>query len=107
MPVYIKLDPDKRVLLNDLPAKTYEDISKRLGVSWREIAAAPFENLGVARALWEEVARREGWPEDKIRGFSDEVTIEALVDVYEFVIEEDDDLPTEYKDGVPPKADEK
>lgn len=95
MPYYFR-SGGKQVSVDDMPLSVYADIEKSTGVAWYDLTTVPPRHAAAAEQLAKACAAHLGVE-------CPDLTPKRLVDV--FVIEEAEDLPTEWTDGMPdPKA---
>lgn len=81
--------------IRDLPVGVLADIAKKTEVSWLVIQVAPLMDVTVAEAVLRAVCDLHGDP------IPDGLTGRTIMDYF---VQVDDDLPTEFVDGVPPEA---
>jgi hypothetical protein len=86
---------DRDTQIRDLPVGVIADIAKRTDVSWLLVQAAPLMDANVAQELVA-AACQHNHIEPPVG-----LTGRQIIDLF---VQVDDDLPTEFTDGIPPEA---
>ena len=86
---------DRDTQIRDLPVGVIADIAKKTEVSWLLVQAAPLMDANVAQELVTAACKHNGI--EPPAGLTGRQIIDLFVQV-------DDDLPTEFTDGIPPEA---